>query len=212
MISLILAAALAAQPAPSVDETLSISGPQGPLQGAFLSAGQGAPTVIIVPGSGPTDRDGNNPLGVKAGSYKALAEALAVRGVTTLRIDKRGMFGSKAAIPDANKVTIADYASDVHRWAAAARQKTRARCVWVAGHSEGGLVALAAAQNRTDICGVITLAAPGRPIGPVMREQFRDNPANAPILAPALAAIDTLERGGSVDSASLPAPLPARGW
>jgi pimeloyl-ACP methyl ester carboxylesterase len=209
MISLILAAALAAQPAPAADEILSVAGPHGLLQGAFLSGGTGSPTVIIVPGSGPTDRDGNNPLGVKAGSYKALAGALAVRGVTTLRIDKRGMFGSRPAIPDANKVTIADYASDVHRWAAAARQKTHARCVWVAGHSEGGVVALAAAQNRTDICGVITLSAPGRPIGPVMREQFRDNPANAPILAPALAAIDALEKGGSVDVTTLPAPLKA---
>ena len=59
-----------------------------------------APVVVIIPGSGPTDRDGNNPLGVTAAPYRLLAEALAAQGVSTLRADKRGMFGSKAAIPN----------------------------------------------------------------------------------------------------------------
>ena len=45
---------------------------------------------------GPTDRDGNNPLGITSASYRLLAEALAEQGVSSVRIDKRGMFGSKA--------------------------------------------------------------------------------------------------------------------
>ena len=207
MIAMILAAALAAQTSPPASRELAVPGPQGALVGTLVSGGRNAPVVIIVPGSGPTDRDGNNPLGVKAGSYRALAGALAAKGVTTLRIDKRGMFGSKVAIADPNRVTIADYAADVHAWASAARRTTGARCVWVAGHSEGGLVALAAAQDRKDICGIITIAAPGRPVGTIMRDQFRANPANAPILPAALSAIDTLERGGTIDTAALPAPL-----
>ena len=207
MIATILAAALAAQASPPASQELTVPGPQGALAGTLVSGGRKAPVVIIVPGSGPTDRDGNNALGIKAGSYRALAEALAARGVTTLRIDKRGMFGSKSAIPDPNRVTIADYAGDVHAWASAARRTTGASCVWVAGHSEGGLVALAAGQDRKDICGVVTIAAPGRPIGTIMRDQFRANPANAPILTAALAAIDTLERGGTVDTDALPQPL-----
>jgi hypothetical protein len=51
------------------------------------------PAVSIIPGSGPTDRDGNNPAGVKASTtYRLLAEGPASRGVATLRIDKRGMY------------------------------------------------------------------------------------------------------------------------
>ena len=206
MLGLMLGVALAAA-APQAAETMTVPGPRGPLEGTFVSAGRRAPAIVIVPGSGPTDRDGNNPLGVKAAPYRLLAEALARDGVSTLRIDKRGMFGSKAAIADPNKVTVADYAADVHSWVEVLRRKTGARCVWVAGHSEGGLVALAAAQRPGGICGVITISAAGRQIGDVLRDQLRANPANAPILPPALAAIASLEKGGSVDIASLPAPL-----
>ena len=56
--------------------------------------------MLILPGSGPTDRDGNNPMGITAAPYRMLAEALATKGVSSVRIDKRGLFGSKAAIPD----------------------------------------------------------------------------------------------------------------
>ncbi len=97
--------------------------------------------VIIIPGSGPTDRNGDNPAGVAGAVYRQLAEQLTARGIATLRIDKRGMFGSRAAIANANAVTIADYAADAHAWAKAARAATGARCVWLLGHSEGGLVA-----------------------------------------------------------------------
>jgi len=207
MLEVMFGMALAAAAPVSAPETLTVPGPLGPLEGTFLSGGAKAPALLIIPGSGPTDRDGNNPLGVKAAPYKQLAEALSKDGVSTVRIDKRGMFGSKAAIPDANKVSVAEYAADVHLWVDALRRKTGAPCVWVAGHSEGGLVALAAGQRPSGICGVITISAAGRHIGDILREQLQSNPANAPILPPALAAIDTLERGGSVDVASLPAPL-----
>ncbi|GHA86423.1 hypothetical protein GCM10009069_07040 [Algimonas arctica] len=53
--------------------------------------------MLMVPGSGPTDCDGNNPMGVRAASYRLLAEGLGDAGSSTLRIDKRGMFGSAGA-------------------------------------------------------------------------------------------------------------------
>ncbi len=190
-----------------VANAVTIPGPQGPLAGTLLDAGKGAPVVVVIPGSGPTDRDGNNPLGVTAASYRLLAEALAERGVSTLRIDKRGMFGSGRAVADANAVTIADYAADAKGWAAEAARRTGAPCAWLLGHSEGGLVALKAAQDPQGLCGVILIAAGGRPLGAVMREQLRANPANAPILSAALGAIDSLEAGRRVDPATLPPPL-----
>ncbi len=105
-------------------------GPSGALKGTLTGLGmQGEQVILIVPGSGPTDRDGNNRLGVAASTYQLLAEALAKEGIASVRIDKRGMFGSAAAIADANAVTINDYAQDVHAWARAISQRTSARCV-----------------------------------------------------------------------------------
>lgn len=206
MIALLIAGALAG--AIPAERELTAPGPQGSLAASLIDAGKGAPVVVILPGSGPTDRDGNNPLGVKAQPYKLLAEALAGRGISTVRIDKRGMFGSKAAVADANRVTIADYAADAHVWARAARAATGAKCVWLLGHSEGGLVALKAGQDRTDLCGIITVSAMGRKFGPVLAEQLKANPANAPFLAHALFAIAELEAGRSVPLDKLPPPLP----
>jgi len=189
---------------PASATTIEAPGPAGPLQATLLRAPVGgAPVVLIIPGSGPTDRDGNNPLGVKAATYRLLAEDLVANGVTTARIDKRGMFGSQQAVPDPNAVTIEDYAADVHGWVAALRTETDTPCIWLLGHSEGGLVALKAAEQPTGICGLILIAAAGRPLGVVMREQLKANPANAPILDEALAAIDTLETGRHVDLSRL---------
>ena len=179
--------------------SLAVPGPHGDLAGTFVDAGKRTPVVLIIPGSGPTDRDGNNPLGVTAAPYRLLADALAAKGISTLRADKRGMFGSKAAIPDPNAVTIGDYAADAHNWADTLRKRRGARCVWLLGHSEGGLVALVAGQEPEGICGLILVSAPGRRMSDLIREQLRANPANAPVLDSALKAIDSLERGQRVD-------------
>lgn len=187
---------------------ISAAGPQGPLKGTFVDAGRGAPVVLILPGSGPTDRDGNNPMGIKAAPYRLLAEGLAAAGVSSVRIDKRGLFASAGAVADGNAVTLADYVTDTAAWIAAMRARTGAPCVWLLGHSEGGLIALAAASaHAAGVCGLVLVATPGRPLAAVMREQLHANPGNAPLLAAADAAIDALNAGRHVDVATLPAPL-----
>ncbi|MFL9841383.1 alpha/beta fold hydrolase [Sphingomonas sp. ST-64] len=179
-------------------------GPQGALAGTLLDAGKGAPVVLIVPGSGPTDRDGNSPMGVTAGYLRQLAEGLAAKGITSARVDKRGMFGSRAAVSDPNSATIAGYADDVVAWTRVLKARAGTQCVWVAGHSEGALVALAAGQRDADICGLILIAGPGRKLGTIMREQFRANPANAPFLDSLLGMMDALEAGRTVAADALP--------
>ena len=179
-------------------------GPLAPLKGVMLKTKQQhGPVVLIVPGSGPTDRDGNSPLGLKASTYRLLAQGLAAQGIATVRIDKRGMFESAKAVADPNNVTIQDYADDVSSWVKTIRQESDYACVWVLGHSEGGLVALVAGLQNTDICGLILAATPGRPLGLILREQLRGNPANALIIDQALAAIDALESNRRVDPLTL---------
>jgi uncharacterized protein len=215
LLSLLAAVALsttafAATPSALVQIAIQAPGPLGPLKGTMLAPASGqAPMVLIIPGSGPTDRDGNNPLGVKASTYRLLAEGLAARDVGTVRIDKRGMFASSAAVVDGNAVTIDDYVADVQAWIAVIRKQTGVSCVWVLGHSEGGLVALAAAQKVTDICGLLLVATAGQPLGEVLRVQLRSNPANAPVLDWAMTAIDSLEAGKRVDVTGMhPALMP----
>ncbi len=196
------AASMAAAP---ISAEVEAPGPSGPLRGTLLSPAdaRGAPVVLIIPGSGATDRNGNSgPNGVSAAPYRLLAEALAARGIATIRVDKRGMLGSAGA-GSANAVTIADYAADMRQWARAARARTGARCVWLLGHSEGGLVALVAGQNPQDLCGLILVSAGGRPIGMVLREQLRASPTFAPLFGQAEPVITALEAGRHVDVAGM---------
>jgi uncharacterized protein len=188
--------------APPLTSELTAKGPNGALSGTLIETGQASPLIIIIPGSGPTDRDGNNPLGVTASSYRLLADALAKQGISSLRIDKRGMFGSASAA-DPNKVTIADYVTDITNWISAIQTKTKRPCVWLLGHSEGGLVALAAGQQNKSVCGVILAAAPGRKLSDSLRAQINGNPANAPIKEDAMKVIATLETGKTVDVSTL---------
>src|SRR5262249_28655522 len=114
------------------------------------------------------------------------------------RIDKRGMFGSSRAVPDPNAVTIADYATDIHNWVKVIRAKTGVSCVWLAGHSEGGIVALTASQSPADICGLILLATPGRPAGEVLKDQVNASIGNTSMARQVRFTIDTLQAGNHI--------------
>lgn len=182
----------------------------GLLKGVMLSPRQteGRPAVVIIPGSGPTDRDGNSPMGIRADYLKMLAGALGERNIPSLRVDKRGMFSSKGGFADPNAVGFDDYAGDALAWLDTARERTGAGCAWLLGHSEGGLVALIAAQTAgPDLCGLVLVSTPGRPLGEILREQLEGNPFNGPILPQALAAVGALECGEKVDTAGLPHEL-----
>lgn len=205
--ALALAVAVVAAP---VESFVEIPGGPGPLKATILAPATGsrAPAIVILPGSGPTDRDGGNPYGVKAATYRLLAEGLAARGVTTLRMDKRGMFASGAAAADPNAVTVDILAADANAWAAKLKSETGANCAWLLGHSEGGLVALIAAQSGKDLCGLILVSTSGRPYGEVLRAQIKANPNNPPeIVAATDKAIDALTAGRKFAASDVPAPL-----
>src|SRR5579872_4850595 len=77
----------------AAESDISLETATGTIYGTLtLPAGNApVPIVLIVAGSGPTDRDGNSPgLPGKNDAYKLLAAALAQRGIASIRYDKRG--------------------------------------------------------------------------------------------------------------------------
>ncbi len=183
-----------------VSRAVETAVPDGVLRGTLLApAGDAKAVAVIVAGSGPTDRDGNSPLGISASTYRMLAEALAERGIASIRYDKRGLAGSAEGFGDPNAVTVADFAGDAAAWVETARRETGLPCGWLVGHSEGGLVSLVAARGNAAVCGLVLLAAPGRRFGDLLRDQLWSNPANWFLMPAALAAIAALERGERVD-------------
>jgi uncharacterized protein len=179
----------------------------GELHGTLLAPKKNAEIVLIVPGSGPTDRDGNGPA-LRTNAYKLLAEGLAREGIASVRVDKRGMFGSAGA-GNPNDVSIETYAKDYGAWIDTLRAQSGQKCIWLLGHSEGALMVSAAAEGRKDVCGLILVSGMGRKMGDVIRAQLQDNPANAPLLGQAFAALDDLEAGRHTDTSAMhPALLP----
>lgn len=169
----------------------------GELSGLYKDAGPDTPIALIIPGSGPTDLNGNNPLGVEANVYQYLAEDLAEAGISTVRVDKRGMFSSEAA-GNPNQVTVDIYARDYSGWVDTIRAETGADCVYILGHSEGALMASATAIINENVCGQILVAGVGRSFGDVLREQLTAQPGGKLLMKKALANIDKLERGEKI--------------
>jgi pimeloyl-ACP methyl ester carboxylesterase len=161
-----------AAPSGVTAEAFETGGPV-PLRGELwrpASATGKVPVVVFIAGSGPTDRDGNSLLGLETDAYRKLAEALAGRGVASLRYDKRGV-GKSGVSFDPAQLTLADFVSDAGVVLAQARADARLGPVVVLGHSEGGLVALSLAQ-RAPVDGLVLVATAGRPLAAVLREQL----------------------------------------
>ncbi len=168
----------AAEPAPPAgvtEEPFAFSdGPQrlaGTLALPARAAGK-VPVVLIVAGSGPTDRNGDNPLGDRAGTYRKLAWALAERGIASLRYDKRGLGASPFAGTDMASVTFGDYTRDVVAGARTLAADPRFSRVVLVGHSEGALLVERAANEGAPVAGVVMMAGMGRPFMTVLREQL----------------------------------------
>jgi pimeloyl-ACP methyl ester carboxylesterase len=174
----LLAAILASQSVEIVSEDVSFVAGGRTIPGTIVHPASGTgPGLLLLAGSGPTDRDWNSPLlPGKNGSAKLLAEALAARGVTVLRFDK-AFSGRNPGLP------IADLTLDTYRDEATAALdflRTRAEVdparVFVAGHSEGGIHATRLALSAAGrIRGVILISAPGQSLREVLEVQLERN-------------------------------------
>lgn len=164
-----------------------------------LGLPQGAgpwPGVLLIAGSGPTDRNGNNPLlPVPIDNLRRLAEALAARGVASLRYDKRGLGASIYPGLSEEALRFGDLVHDAALWARILAADGRISRVALAGHSEGALIAvLAAASAPAQAQAVVSIAGAGLCASDLIRRQIagRLPPDSAAAAQQALAA---LERG-----------------
>lgn len=196
LVTLPLLAGLA-QAAPNTLEQrpLSLETAQGTLHGTLLQPRSTEPLAValLVAGSGPTDRDGNNPADGHNDSLKKLAQNLARHGIASLRYDKRGVAASRAATPNERDLNVDAYVADAVAWGRLLKRDKAFDRLILIGHSEGALIAsLAAPQAGADA--LVTLAGSARPIDQVLREQlsYRLPP---PLLAQSNRLLDSLLAG-----------------
>lgn len=132
--------------------------------------------VLIIPGSGPTDRDGNSlMIKGKNNSLKYLAEDLIAKEIPSLRIDKRGIGGSADAMVKEEDLRFEIYIDDVINWVKLLTQEYRFKKVIIIGHSEGSLIGMIAAQ-KTNTAGFISIAGTGIPADEIIKKQLETQP------------------------------------
>ena len=165
-------AVLGTKPDGVVEELVSVATPEFTVAGVLWSPPTAGPhpLAVIVAGSGPTDRHGNNPLGEFGRAYDILAAELAGRGVACLRYDKAGVGASTLSVP-ASEVTIWTSVTAAEQMVAYGRRLGRFSSVTVVGHSEGGIVAMQLASRKL-VDSIVLLATPGRALQDVLREQL----------------------------------------
>jgi pimeloyl-ACP methyl ester carboxylesterase len=195
MLTLALAAALLAEPTAT---PVTLPSEPAPLHGTLLTPqGPTRAVAVIIAGSGPTDRDGNSPMGVTAATYRLLAEGLAERGIATVRYDKRGVAQSAPAATAEADLRFDHMAEDARGWARLTTETTGQPYAWLIGHSEGALVAQVAANGTDGVCGLVLLSGAGRPAGAVIREQLATVPE--PLKTQAFDALAELEAGRTTE-------------
>jgi uncharacterized protein len=177
-VGVLFCAAAVAQPAHTFKVEEVVDSTSGKLWGTLLVPAKSTTVILFVAGSGPTDRDGNSGQ-LATNCTKLLAEDLAARGMASLRFDKRGVGQSKVANLKEEDIVFETMIEDVQRWIRWLRQSKRFKNIIIAGHSEGSLVGMVAAQ-REKVEGFVSLAGAGRRIDVIIKEQVARNPNNTP--------------------------------
>ena len=125
--------------------------------------------VILIAGSGPTDRDGNQ-MGLSNNSLKLLAEALANNGIVVYSYDKRIFAQMASGKLDEASLSFDDFIDDAKAVIQHFKNQKKYNSITVAGHSEGALIGMVAANGNADA--YISIAGAGRPIDEVLLEQI----------------------------------------
>lgn len=152
------------------------------------------PVALIIAGSGPTDRNGNNPM-MKNNSLKMLAEELAKNGIASLRFDKRGIGESKKSAITESSLVFENYTEDVKSWINFLKQDKRFTQLTVIGHSEGSLIGMIASAKANKF---VSIAGAGESADKLIKTQIASK-SNKQIEDMTFPIIDSLKSGNKVN-------------
>ena len=166
--------------------------PTGRLYGTLLfpPTNKRIPVVLLIAGSGPTDRNTNQFPALKTDAFKLLAEALAAEHIATLRYDKRGVGESKAAMKAESDLRFEDFIKDAADWVDLLKKDKRFSKVIIAGHSEGSLIGMLAAKKADKF---VSISGPGQPADHILKEQLAKQPQTVKDVA--FPILDSLNKG-----------------
>ncbi len=174
LVLLVSYTALQAKTAPFKEELVSLKREALSLYGSLLLPSTNATNTlaIIIAGSGPTDRNGNNMYMVND-HLKKLAQAISKEGIATFRYDKRSIGESKSDKINETNLRFTDYVEDAKAWIAFFRKDKRFTKIVIIGHSEGATIG-ALASTAADA--YVSIAGPGRKADEVLKEQLKAYP------------------------------------
>jgi pimeloyl-ACP methyl ester carboxylesterase len=174
------------------------------LYGTLLSKNNQQPLAIIFAGSGPTDRDGNSSIGIATNEYRMLAYSLDSQNVASFRFDKRGVGKSIPANFSESGLVFDDYVKDAEKIFDYLHDTLGFKNIFFAGHSEGSLIAMLAAQKKK-VSGYISIAGAGRPIDQILEEQLQKAPWPDSVKEQIAPIFNQLKNGNEVNT--IPEPL-----
>jgi pimeloyl-ACP methyl ester carboxylesterase len=151
------------------------------------------PVVLLIAGSGPTDRDGNSTLiNGKPNYFLQISDALKLKNIAVLRYDKRAVGQSTTTKPIA-EITFDDMVDDAAAIIKMLKADKRFSKVIVAGHSEGSLIGMLAAE-REKADAFISLSGAGVPADIILKTQLKVE-SSAADYTRAVSIIDTIKAG-----------------
>ncbi|RNF41294.1 alpha/beta fold hydrolase [Planococcus salinus] len=157
------------------------------------------PVMLIIAGSGPTDKDGNSlALPGKNNGLKMLAEELAKQGIASIRYDKRGVGDNLALAGSEKDLRFDDYINDAAAWLEFAKKDESFSEDGVIGHSEGSLIGMEAAE-KASADAYISVAGPAEPIDQILRQQLQEQ-LPEPLMEEAEAILEQLKQGQQVET------------
>ncbi len=181
------------------DEPIILVTPTGGIEGSLLlpEKREVCPVVLIIAGSGPTDRNGNNSE-MENNSLKMLAQEFQKRGVASLRFDKRGIGQSSDAGRDQSELRFDTYVNDVKAWVDMLAKDKRFSKIIIAGHSEGSLIGIVASVKNKKVAALISIAGAGRPADVIIKEQLSGAPENIQLAL--FRMLDRVKKGDTISS------------
>jgi uncharacterized protein len=156
---------------------------------------QDIPVVLIISGSGPTDRNCNQSK-IKTNAFKYLADTLRKLGIASVRFDKRGIGESFEKDFNEKNMRFDSYVDDVKAWIKLLSKDNRFSKIIIAGHSEGSLIGMLASVNNKKVKGYISIAGPGNSADELLKEQLASLSQDEKDIAYAI--IDKLKKGDTI--------------